>query len=267
MFFDTYATQANPRTDREQQVEFKVKKKMALSLLALAVVFASFALGAYAAVKYSLSVNGKQVKAEVKVINGATYIPLSALSGLENITIQRDAKKGTIAIADKADETDLPPVAPETVGLAPNNPVPVGKAVTFNLEGYFDKFIAIYKVEETVRGDKAWQLLKEVNPASAAPDTDYEYLLARIKVSPTTVATADGTTRISAGQFKLVSSGGKDYDSTSIVTPKPELFGILSEGQSTTGWVAFKVKKDDANPLILFGRKTDGTGGLWLKTK
>lgn len=94
MFFDAYTTSANPRTDREQQqVEFKVKKKMALSLLALVVVFASFALGAYAAVKYSLSVNGKQVKTEVKVINGATYIPLSALSGLENITIQRDAKK------------------------------------------------------------------------------------------------------------------------------------------------------------------------------
>ncbi|WP_239615176.1 DUF4352 domain-containing protein [Cohnella mopanensis] len=243
-----------------------MKKKLALSLMILVVVFASLALGAYAAAKYSLSINGKQAKGEVKIIDGSIYVPLAALSSLENITVKRDAKKGTIAITDKVDESPLPPVEPDKVGLAPNNPTPVGKAVSFNLEGYFDKFVAVYKVEETVRGDKAWQLLKDVNPNSAALDKDYEYLLAKIKVTTSTVATADGSTRISTGQFKLVSTTGKDYDSTSIVTPKPELFGILYEGQSTTGWVAFKVKKDDANPLILFGRKTDGTGGLWLKT-
>ncbi|TVX97721.1 hypothetical protein [Cohnella terricola] len=77
-----------------------MKKKLLLTTLAIVVLLSSFSLGAYAAVKYSLSVNGKATKVDIKIINGKPYLPLESLDGLKGIKVSHDSKKGTIKIDD-----------------------------------------------------------------------------------------------------------------------------------------------------------------------
>ncbi|MFC5699739.1 hypothetical protein ACFPVX_00475 [Cohnella faecalis] len=90
-----------------------MKKKIYLSVLALLIILSSFGLGAYAAVKYSLSVNGKAIKTDVKVINGKPYLALDSLKDLKGITIKHDPKKGTITINDAPAKTATPAAAPK----------------------------------------------------------------------------------------------------------------------------------------------------------
>ena len=49
------------------------------------------------------------------------------------------------------------------------------------------------------------------------------------------------------------------------MTPQPELEGSLYEGASNEGWIIFKVLKNDSKPVLSYGTKYDGTGGIWFK--
>ena len=76
-----------------------MKKKLFLATVGLSIALLSAGIGAYAATKMTLIVNGKTVAADIKLINNAPYLPLSALSGsLKGVTIKYDANTGIIKI-------------------------------------------------------------------------------------------------------------------------------------------------------------------------
>ncbi len=111
------------------------------------------------------------------------------------------------------------------------------------------------------RGDSAWSAIKEANQFNEAPSGDYEYLLTkfRFKVLDTS---DDKEYAVSSYNFKAVSQDGVVYDSSWVVVPKPELSNSLYPDASVEGWIVFKIKKTDANPLIRF---TDGNDNeLWF---
>lgn len=76
-----------------------MKKKIAISSLLLVIVTSAFMLGAYAASSVKLWINGKQVSADVKTINGTTYVPLRVVSEKLGANVKWDSANNVISIA------------------------------------------------------------------------------------------------------------------------------------------------------------------------
>jgi hypothetical protein len=70
-------------------------------------------------------------------------------------------------------------------------------------------------------------MIQEANQFNAAPAEGYEYMLVKLTVSLTKNAKADATLNIFGGSFTLVSTAGKDYDSTFVVSQEAYSTGSL----------------------------------------
>ena len=95
--------------------------------------------------------------------------------------------------------------------------------------------------------------------------TNGNYVLAKINFKALIVPN-DKAYSISNYSFTLISDKGKAYESEMLVCPDPSISANLYEGSENEGWAAFKVSKDDKKPKIVFGRKYDGSGGIWFKS-
>jgi hypothetical protein len=107
-------------------------------------------------------------------------------------------------------------------------------------------------VLEVVRGSKAWDMVKAADAANNAPDTGYEYLLARVKFAYGSGGNVFYT--LLKEHFKAYSSEKKEYASTTIVDPKPALINgtALYQGQTVEGWVSFIVAQNDSKPVMFY---------------
>ncbi|MCK6074690.1 copper amine oxidase N-terminal domain-containing protein [Paenibacillus silvae] len=77
-------------------------KKILFATIAILLTVGSFGVGVYAATRYTLIVNGQVVtKAEVKVINGATYVPLRAVAELLGSDVNWSPSTNTITMQPK----------------------------------------------------------------------------------------------------------------------------------------------------------------------
>ncbi|MGB6872726.1 MAG: hypothetical protein WBE46_01050 [Dehalococcoidia bacterium] len=118
---------------------------------------------------------------------------------------------------------------------------------------------------ETMRGDAAWQLIHEAWTANDPPEAGFEYILAKVRFEYLTGPTPDTTYEVASPYFDAVSSDGKEYNSALILDPEPRIYARLYPNASHEGWATFQVAKNDAKPLLTFGRKRDGTGGIWFE--
>jgi hypothetical protein len=75
-----------------------MKKKVLLTLAIILGLAAAFGAGAYAATKYTLLINGKKVDADVRVINGTTYLPLRTIGTLLGAKVGYNASTHTITV-------------------------------------------------------------------------------------------------------------------------------------------------------------------------
>ena len=151
-------------------------------------------------------------------------------------------------------------------GYSRQNPASVNTPLTIEEESWNGNYKIKITLLETIRGDLSWKLIEEANMFNSPPETGSEYLLAKVKFEYLKGPTSDTTYHLYEEKFTAVSSNGKDYeDSWMISEPKPELSATLYEGASHIGWVAFQVAKTDSKPLMTFGRNYDGTGGIWFK--
>ncbi|MBI4267636.1 MAG: hypothetical protein HY662_02510, partial [Chloroflexi bacterium] len=116
-----------------------------------------------------------------------------------------------------------------------------------------------------IRGEQAWQRILARNMFNSPPKTGFEYILAKVRFEYLKGPMPNTAYQVSTVWFNAVSSSGKDYDTVSVVEPEPSIDGDLLPGASHEGWVSFQVAVDDTEPLMTFGRKYDGTGGLWFK--
>ncbi|SEO40965.1 stalk domain-containing protein [Paenibacillus sp. OV219] len=247
-----------------------MKKKILIATALTTVIAASTALGAYAATKFTIKVNGAVANTDAKVINGVTYLPLKDIGTLLGASVQYDASSKTVNVTSKASSgtstgSNKTPTQPtSTIGLSRSKPAPLGSEVNYKVDKYSGKYTIALTLEEVIRGDEAWRLILQENQFNDPAPEGYEYMLAKIGAKVVSNQDTDTSVRISYFDFTLVSSQGKDYDRHSVVTPD-ELNSNLYVGASDSGYVAFIVKKDDQNPLITFDREYDGSGGVWMK--
>ncbi|MCM3042470.1 stalk domain-containing protein [Paenibacillus motobuensis] len=249
-------------------------KKKLLITLGIFLLSVSIATGAFAATKYSIVVNGNKINADIKVINGSTYVPLRVVSEALGAKVSLD--NGTINITNPI-QNSIPvqqptPPAHEQTPPAPqaqasrSNPANIAEVVPFTSKGISEEYKGNLTVLKTIRGTEAWTMIYEANRFNDAPKDGYEYILASIKIDITSNLNADNAVSVSPLDFTLVSSSGVDYKNETVVVPDPNIRTKMYVGGSHTGWVSFLVKKDDPSPLIVYGRKYNGSAGLWFKT-
>ncbi|MBY9085033.1 DUF4352 domain-containing protein, partial [Paenibacillus sp. HN-1] len=233
-----------------------------------------------AATKYSILVNGTKINAEVKIIDGTTYVPLRAVSealgatvslnqsGIINIISSTNKAATPVATAQPsiATPTATPQPTQSTEQATRTNPANIAEVIPFTTTGLSDRITGNLSVLRTIRGSQAWKMIYDANKFNSAPKDGYEYILASIKIDIVSNINADNAVSISPMDFTLVSSKGVDYSRESVVVPDPEIRTQIYAGGSQTGWVAFLTKTDDPAPLIVYGRKYNGSSGLWFKT-
>jgi len=112
---------------------------------------------------------------------------------------------------------------------------------------------------EIVRGEKAWERIKEMSPSNEPPEVGFEYILVRIRFE----FSSRGSPReciheLRPEQFTAISEDGKEYETPPVMPPKPELNGSLRSGDFLESWVAFLVAQDDRKPLRTFDPASGG---------
>ena len=65
-------------------------------------------------------------------------------------------------------------------------------------------------------------------------------------------------------QFTALSGDFEEYESPTVVLPKPPLKRTVAAGQYAEGWVALEVNKKDEKPLMMFD---PSSGGAWSRGK
>ncbi|SHE89321.1 protein of unknown function [Caldanaerobius fijiensis DSM 17918] len=203
-----------------------------------------------------IKVNGKPVVADNILYKGTTYVPLRAISTMLDKDVIWDGKTGTVHINDKGSTNT------GEIGYSINNPASINTPLIIDYDFLLDKYKAKVTVTDIIRGEEAWKMVENANMFNEPPKDGYEYLLAKIKFE---LIDAQNAYDLSQASFKLVSEKGKVYDTPLIVAPDPSIDTSLYKGASHEGWVAFQVEKTDLHPVITFGRKYDGSGGIWFK--
>jgi len=152
------------------------------------------------------------------------------------------------------------PFSPALVGVVVQSTVYSGGSAS-SLEAYDVKMTLL----EVVRGEKAWDLLKEASVSNKPPKPGSEYILARIRFEYSASGVpGDKVWELGKEQFTALSPDGKLYETPSIVPPKPELSGSLRSGSSIEGWRVLQVSREDNKPLMSFD---PASGGGMLRGK
>ncbi|MEK8128630.1 hypothetical protein WMW72_12005 [Paenibacillus filicis] len=203
----------------------------------------------------------------------------NTLNGTANKLETTSARINTIAsdmenkVQPQAKSTDVPKT--DNKPTATSNPLPtsrskpasIGTTIDFTNSSIIENYNGQLSVDEAIRGDKAWRLIEKENKFNEEAPEGKEYLLAKLSIKISGNKNPDAKVSISKSDFTLVSSQGKDYKFFSVVAPEPTIKSELYVNAQHTGYVAFLVDKNDSEPLITFARKSDGTGGVWFKTK
>lgn len=165
--------------------------------------------------------------------------------------------------------TPTPTVGPMPapgLGLSRGSPAPVGVPLTITMSSGTNAYDVRLTMLQKVRGAEAWTMIQAANAYNSPADPGYEYALVRLRYEYVSAVTSDKAVTVSFTEFRAISAQGNVYSYKSVVEPSPSLDGAqLYPGASTEGWIALQVAVDDANPTMAFGRKYDGTGGLWFK--
>lgn len=216
----------------------------------------SFAASNLTAIKstFGTTLNGKKVTQNIITINGAYYADLKQLAGNLGIKYAVDTKGKNILLGE----------APAANKFSMNNPAPIGTMQTIKFDNLLTSYTANITVKEITRGEAAWELIKEANMFNSEPEAGYEYILAKIDFKLTN-APEDIKYDLGGYDFDLVSDKNKTYDKVSAVEPEPSLDAELYKDASNEGYAVFKVAINDKTPKITFGRKYDGSGGIWFK--
>lgn len=212
-----------------------------------------------------LNVDGKSVTTDVLSATiqgqayGKNYVSARDLAEAMGGMVFWNQETKTISVTTNKVSASTP-----TTSYSYSKPAPIGTMQTLSRADILQTYTVETKVTQTVRGTEAWSMVEAANMFNEPAPEGYEYLLAKIYLK---------VNNIDAGQqfnlyeqsYTLVSSTGKDYDSSFVVSPSPSIDAELYEGASNEGWVVFIVKTDDTTPKIAFERDYDGSGGLWFK--
>ena len=238
-----------------------IKKKLLISAVTTVVVAASMSIGAYAATTYNLFINGKMMNSEIIVKNGTTYVPLRLVSESLGANVSFDGKNINVNTSSSSSTSESS--KPSNTNSR-SNPA-AGVSMPYQVNDILDNYSGQVSILTTKRGIEANRMIARANPFNDEPKEGYEYILAKVKIT-VDKNKSEGSVDLSSVKYKLISSSGVEYDNVAVV-PDPAYGTSVYAGGAHVGWIAFQVKKDDANPLIVYNRSYDGTGGVWFKTK
>lgn len=231
---------------------------LATSLCAGAVAFAAN----YEAVTagFKVLVNGKEFTSDppALVVEGRTYLPLRAIGDALGVPVNWNDELG------QAEVGTVTSVGGEEYSRT--NPAPIGTTQACIKSSDWleeDNYTVEMRVTEFVRGDAAYEALKEKSPVYDEPEEGYEYLNAKIAFSVVSTK-GDFSIEPSQGQFKSFTSNNEECPYVMWTSVDPYLTGSLYEGGNTEGWITVMVKKDDPSPKLAYGLDYNGAGGVWF---
>ena len=149
-------------------------------------------------------------------------------------------------------------------GNSPSSPAPAGKPFLAMIEcgeGYTSQELYDMKITlvEVLRGKRAWDFLKRATPSNNSPKTGFDYILVRVKLEFSARSPGrECSHELRPEQFAALSADGREYESPTVVPPKPGLSGNLRSGESFEGWRAFLVRQGDSKPLMTFDPASGG---------
>ena len=157
-------------------------------------------------------------------------------------------------------------------GYSPFSPAAVGARVETVIQCGGEPCDARIFLLEVVRGEKAWQRIQAANSSNTPPEGDLEYVLARMRFEMSSRTPGSKSYPIRSGQtgqFFAFSAEGQPYETPALVLPKPALEGLLRSGESIEGWLAFRVPKSEAKPLMNFDPASGAAKGqgklIWFR--
>ena len=242
------------------KVVFTLKKTIA-SFITGALIFGSIGVfaGSYVAnpVDFKVMVNGKEFTSDPPPleVDGRTYLPLRAIGDALGVPVGwneelRQAEVGTAPL--------------EETSYSRNNPAPLDTVQTYTKNEAYStsNYSAAIRVIETVRGEKAWEMIKASYSYNKEPKEGYEYIVAKVAFSLLT-SQNDKAVSANSSNFSFYSGNNEEYETT-YVTITNELSTNLFVGGNAEGYIVGMVKKDDTNPKLVYGLSYDGTNGSWF---
>jgi len=207
---------------------------------------------------FPIIVNGNVFTSDkaIVTINGSTYLPLRALGEALGVKVNWNSTLNRVEIGEA-------PI--QSTSYSFSNPAPLNVTQTISIEDYLYDYTVEMTIKDIIRGDQAWSMIKSANQFNDEPPSGYEYMLVKINIKVPYIADGKSFNFYSSTAVKSVSSSGKELDYASVVNPSPEANATLYMGASNEGWAVFLVGIDDSTPKLVFGKKYDGSGGIWFQ--
>lgn len=149
-------------------------------------------------------------------------------------------------------------------GFVPYKPAPlnydVKKTIDIPIEDVDPQnsiFDLTVRTTDILRGDSAWEKLKNITGNQPAPE-GYEYILLKVKITLEREAPYTGNNGIfdyilKPTDFTAYSADESHYDYTqNVKSPEPQMYFEMKNGGTTEGWVVVMVDRNDTAPYLLF---------------
>jgi hypothetical protein len=147
-------------------------------------------------------------------------------------------------------DPDLADVAATDEGISRKDPLPMGEPATT------DDWQAT--LLEVLRGDEAWETIREANRYTDPAAKGTEYVLARIAVR--NISIRDAAASIGGSRFRATGSNNILYEYPWISGVEPALDAELFPGGEAEGWVVAQVSEDEGNMMLRFSPSYDFRG-------
>lgn len=213
-----------------------------------------------------LYVDGKEVVpkdaggnvVEPFVSNGTTYLPVRAVGEALGKEVTWDGTTNTVYIGQKPSVEK-----PSGTTYDRTNPAPLNTEQTISISKYSGDYTVSIKITDAFRGQSAWAAIREANMFNKPAPDGKEYILFAVTATVESVSD-DKSVNFSKYDFTAFSSSNAEYERISVVLPDPEFDGSAFAGGSIEGWVVATVDVNDEAPKVVYGQKSDGSGGIWF---
>ncbi|MFD2332900.1 hypothetical protein ACFSR7_26885 [Cohnella sp. GCM10020058] len=228
----------------------KKKKTLIASIIAIAVI-AYLSTTAFAAIRYSILVNGSLIKGEAKVIDGVTYVPMRTvvekLGGTYHV--MTDQNKISIQGQDRS----------MFGGYTKSNPLYSGSVAYVAINKGSQKFIASVSSDGMSTGTEAW---KNFKPIKEPAPKGYSFLFVKMNFKLLSTEDPGSSVRLHFYNFNFL-----DSKTGELIPSIPLLLDevTLRQGESYEDWIGFLIREDEKNYTISYSFSSDSKDALWMK--